>query len=237
VRRELPKPLADIGTPEAAAALLRHREHGDVRLDYRVLKALNHVRERNRGLRFPASRVDADLDHDLRSWCFAFVHYRSCPIGAGRNAERFLCIVLNERMDQALNRMFRRLALVYSPDEIHASYRGILSETPRTRGNALEYLQNALAAEHAARVMPLVDGSGEEARLRHAEQRFGLRVLEPTASLGALIESSDSWLRTCALYVAGAQRHHALRDRVEIQLAAREPFVREAALWARSALA
>jgi ATP:ADP antiporter, AAA family len=237
IRRELPRVLRDIGTPEAARALLRCRDRSDVRLAYRVLKALNRIRVLDPRFEFPRDQVGEDLEHDVRSWMFAFVHYRSCPIGGLRTAERLLCIALNERMDQALNRVFRRLGLLYRPDEVHAAYRGVLSADPRTRGSALEYLETALEPEHAALLLPLVDDSGDEKRLELAASRFGYRFVSGKASLAALIEGEDAWLRTCALFAAGSQREHELLPQVERHVEDREPFVRETALWARLALA
>ena len=237
VRRVLPRVLADIGTVQASQALLRYRERGDVRLGYRVLKGMNRIREHNRSVRFPREQVDDDLAWDARSYLFALVHYRSCSIGDPRSPERLLCIALNERMDQSLNRVFRRLGLLYRQDEILATYRGVISVDPRARGHALEYVENALAPDHAALVLPLIDESGDEARLRVAASRHGFHFMNPRESLGALIECDDPWLRTCALYVAGSQRERELAAQVDRNLGAREPYVREAAIWARAALA
>ncbi len=237
IRREIPRVLRDIGGPEAVAALFRARERRDVRLDYRVLKALNHIRSRDPGAAFPAPLVRDDLEHDVRSHVFALVHYRACPIGGHRTAERLLCIALNERMDQALNRIFRRLALLYPPDDIFAAWRGVLSEDPRLRGNALEYLENALVPEDGVRVLPLVDDSGDEGRLRFAESRYGMRFLGFSESLDQILQGDDPWLRTCALYVAGSRGERALLPRVEQLLVSREPHVQETASWAHALLA
>ncbi len=236
LRRELPRVLGDIATPDAVIALMRYRERDDVRLSYRVLKAMNKIRARTRQARFPRDLVSADLEHDVRNFLFAFVHYRSCPIGNVRSAERLLCIALNERMDQALNRIFRRLALIYPADETYAGYRGIVSDNPRLRGNALEYIENVLSAEHAALVLPLVDDSGDAGRLRFADSRFGIRFAGYLESLGAILDHDDAWLAICALYVAGSQREGSLLDHVERQTASNHPHVRATALWAQAAL-
>jgi HEAT repeat protein len=236
VRHEIPRVLADIATQEAADALLRLRERSDVRLSYRALKSLNRIRRANPQVRLPRARVTEDLEHDARSYLVAFVHYRSCPIGGTRSGERLLCIVLNERMDQALDRVFRRLALIYPSEDIYAAFRGVTSTDRRARGNAIEYLENALSADHRELVLPLVDDSGDEERLRVARTRYALRFDDMTSSLDAILQSDDSWLRTVALFVAGSRRETALLGRVEANLAARDPAVRETAAWARLAL-
>jgi hypothetical protein len=144
--------------------------------------------------------------------------------------------VLNERLDQSLNRAFRRLGLLYPPAEMLAAYQGVISEQSRLRGSALEYLENALAPDHRALVLPMVDDSGDEARVRFAGSRFGYRFVDYNHTLNAILEGEDQWLRTCALFVVGARKERALADHVQAATASLDHRVRETANWARFAL-
>lgn len=148
-----------------------------------------------------------------------------------------LCVTLNERMDQALNRIFRRLALLYPSQNLMAAYEGVVSTNPRMRGNAIEYLENQLAPEHRSLVLPLVDDTGDEGRLRLARQRYGLRFLGFDEALEEILESDDLWLRTCALFVVGTRKEKRLLPLVESNLTALNALVRETASWARLAIA
>jgi len=237
IRHALPRVLGDIHSQESVNALFRCRERGDVRLAYRILKAANRLRVSGARLEFPRRRITEEIEYDVRGFLFALVHYRACPIGRGRSAERLLCMALNERMEQALNRVFRRLGLLYPPEELLAAYRGVVSDHPRLRGNALEYLENALTLEHRALVMPLVDDSGDEGRLRVAEIRYGMRFASFESTLEAILGQEDPWLRACALYVVGARKERSLLPFVESSLSTVNPLVRETASWARLALA
>jgi len=232
VRREIPRVLSRIGTPDAVRALFRHRSREDVRLSYRVLKAMNHIRVQRPTDRFPAELVTEDLEYDAKTFLSAFVHYRNCPIGENTTAERLLCVALNERMEQALNRIFRRLALLYPAADIYAAYRGIVSLLPRARGSALEYLENALHPGHAATVLPLVDDRGDLERLRHAELRHGYRFTGYRGMLNEILEDGDAWLMACALYVVGTRGERDLLPVVERHLVANDRYVRETAAWA-----
>jgi HEAT repeat protein len=237
IRREIPRVLADIGSQDALSALFRHRMHDDVRLSYRVLKATHHVRIHNESARMPRRLITEDLEHDARSYMFAFVHYRGCPIGLNRSAERLLCIALNERMEQALDRMFRRLALMYPPRDIDAAYRGLLSDDRRKRGNALEYLDNALSADHRLIMAPFIEELGDEGILDYARRRHGFRFVGYHESLIEILRGDDPWLRACALFVVGARREQAFAEDVARNLVDRHPQVRETAIWAQAALA
>ena len=96
-------------------------------------------------------------------------------------------------------------------------------------------LENALAPEHAALVLPLVDDDGEDRRMQMAA-RHGYRVSSPQQSLEALIRQDDAWLRACALYVAGSRRERGLLPLVESNVDQRDTMVRETASWARLAI-
>lgn len=236
IRREIPRVLDDIGTQEALTALFRYRMRDDVRLSYRILKAMHHIRLKNDGVRMPRSLVTGDLAFDARSWMFAFVHYRTCPIGTTRSAERLLCIALNERMEQAFARMFRRLALLYPPRDIDAAYRGLMSNDRRQRGNALEYLDNALSTDHRQALAPFIEEFDDERMLAYAQRQHGFRFVSYHESLLAILRGEDPWLRTCALYVVGMRREKSFAEDVAQHLADRHPQVRETALWAQAAL-
>jgi hypothetical protein len=236
IRMAIPRVLGIIGTQEAVNTLFRYRDRIHVRLGYRVLKAANRIRASGAAIRFPRARIREDLQHDARSYLFALVHYRACPIGRGFGAERLLCITLNERMDHSLNRVFRRLSLLYRPDEIRAAYHGVLSDQPRLRGSALEYLDNALDPEDRALVLPLVDDAGDDEKLRWAESRFGIRYVDFERTLEAILEGDDAWLKACALYVVGSRKDRAMLPLVESNLSAFDALVRETANWARGAI-
>jgi ATP:ADP antiporter, AAA family len=237
IRHAIPRALGEIHTQSSIEALFRCRERQDVRLAFRVLKASNRIRASGAEVVFPRVTVTEDVEYDVRGHLFALVHYRSCPIGRGRSAERLLCVALNERMEHALDRVFRRLTLLYPVTDLVAAYQGVRSSDPRLRGNAIEYLENALAPDHRRLVLPLVDDSGDAARLRLAEQLYGFRPGRFEDTLTSLLQSDDAWLRACALYVVGSRKEQELMPLVEKNLAALNALVRETASWARLALA
>jgi hypothetical protein len=140
-------------------------------------------------------------------------------------------------MEQALNSVFRRLSLLYPPEEIRAAYQGVISDHPKLRGNALEYLENALATDHRSAVLPLVDERGDDEKIRWADARYGVRSASFDATLEGILQSNDAWLRACALYVVGTRRQTAMLPLVQSNLSALDGLVRETAGWAQLAIA
>src|SRR5262249_11344710 len=126
--------------------------------------------------------------------------------------------------------------LLYPPSDILAAYRGVTSGAPKQRGNAVEYLENALNAGHRALVLPLVE-QREDLLLGFVASRYHLQPMRYEDSLAAILQGDDAWLRAVALYVVGTRRERAMSPLVESNLAMIDPRVRDAARWARVALA
>ena len=236
--------LGDLPTPRVVAALFRVRERGDIVLSYRILKAANRVRLANPELVFPADLIEQDLDDDVREFLQAELHADSQAKRAdserqtddGDRAEQFLGLVLRERTAQAFNRVFRRLGLLYAPRPMFSAYLATLSDSPRVRANAVEYIERALSPELRELVLPLLPGAKRGERLELAENRYGLRPMTSQESLAALLESDDLWLRSCALYVVGVRRQRDLWPQVEANLESADARVSETAAWVKLAL-
>lgn len=85
--------------------------------------------------------------------------------------------------------------------------------------------------------MPLLPSGTREQRRELAESRYQLKPLDANASLAAMLDGPDQWVRACALYVVGRQRARAFSRQVQAGLEARDPRVRDTAEWASQTLA
>jgi len=129
---------------------------------------------------------------------------------------------LEERLDRALERIARLLALVYPPRDILAAYRALHGGSSGARAGALELLDNLLEGGWKGELMQALDdvAFGAQARPRDREDRADTLAL-------VLIEG-DGWLRACAAYTArAAGLDGALLDR--LSRSDPDPIVRETA--------
>ena len=110
------------------------------------------------------------------------------------------------------------------------------SDTAKQRGNAVEYLENALRSEHRSVVLPLVEAS-EDARLKFVSTHYKLGPMPFADSLAAILQGDDAWLRAVALYVVGTRHERGMEPLVDSNLGMTDPRVRDAARWAQLALA
>ncbi len=237
VRHAIPRALAEIPLQESVNALFRSRDASDLKLAYRILKASNRLRSSGARVTFPRRLVTEDIERDVGQYLFASIHRGAVPAGHGPSSERLLGIALEERSQQAFNRVFRRMGLIYSPQNIAAAYEGVVSGSARSRANAIEYLENALALEHRALVLPLLEDRADGERMRLAESRYGIRPGGYQHTLEQVLQSEDPWLRACALFVVGSRKEHALLPLVESNLSTLNALVRETASWAQLAIA
>jgi hypothetical protein len=120
-----------------------------------------------------------------------------------RHAERvephagrpLLLRALDEQLDHSLERVARLLATVYPARDILAAHRALRAGPPLARAGALELLDNLLGGESK---LPLLQALDEMALGGRAPRRPARE-----ASLRALLQLDDRWLRACAAHAAG----------------------------------
>lgn len=85
-------------------------------------------------------------------------------------------------------------------------------------------------------IKPVVSLEPMETRLASLPPRFHQPPLERTERLAAVITANDSWLpswvRACAIYLAGFLNERGLRDPLQTAAASPDPLVTEMAVWA-----
>jgi AAA family ATP:ADP antiporter len=237
LQRQIPRVLAMIGSQEAVNSLLRAPLHHDRHLDYQVLKALNRIRAARRPVLFPAEQVSAQIRSEAFDVTRLLVYRRTFEPAPGGPAHGLLLRALDERFEHGLDRLFRRLALLYPPREIHLAYLGIRSDALRTRAQSVEYLASVLAPEDRMAVLPLVDLLPDDERVNNASAffRFGPRTAQQ--ALEELAAGTDPWLVACALFVIGETRLVDMAHLVRRAVESLEPLVQDTARWAAKRLA
>jgi HEAT repeat protein len=243
VRVEIPQVLRRIGTQAAADALMRGLLDDNRTISYRVLKSLNRLRERRSDLVLTAGRIEAQIEWSASRHVRFLLHRTTVATAPRGPARDLLRRVIRERSQQAFQRLFRGLALIYPPRETFLAYRGVTSKNARLHAQAVEYLETILSPEHRQIVLPLIDypGSSTEnmrtrhlsyARLRKSSLLLGVPVLTLHETLTDMVEHGDPWLQSCALYTIGSLELGELVDLVRAMRESDEAAVREMGDWA-----
>jgi AAA family ATP:ADP antiporter len=235
VRWRIPSVLAAIGTQEAADELMRMDGAGDPGAGYRVLKSMNQIRERHPNVSFDRALVRSRLGREVEACARVELHLRIWQAEPSTRARDLLVSSLEQRLDFAMNRIFRRLGLIYAQREMSVGYRAVAGTSRRTRAQAVEFFETTLLPEDRRVLQPVLeDDSARRAALAAAV--FGVRVPDHAASLHDLVHGDDAWLQSCALYLVGADRRAEFAGIVDAAPAFAHPLPAETAAWSRRRL-
>ena len=153
---------------------------------------------------------------------FRLVHWRSVLERGAREAvsratpgHGLLVQLLRDKEEQAVERLFRLLALQHRSEDFKGIYRGLRSPDARARGSSRELLENVLRAPRRAAVLAVVEEAGDEVRLARAGAAYAAQALGYEDVLALILERGGESLRCVAAHHVG-----------EIGLRAFEPRLR-----------
>jgi hypothetical protein len=251
VRRAVPKTLALLGSPKAAAGLMDSLSVKDAFLRRKIIEALAYLRSRRPDITFKTSSVAEQIRLEvgwyLRSfadlWAASSLHEARLegPYAHWKTAGRVPTLLqqtLANRMAVAVANIFGLLQLIDTPRDVEAAYRSLMSGTPSLRANALEYLDNTLSGAIRRDVFAVIDDAPAEEKLHKAGQLYGTTVDSAEQTLERLLKS-DPEKDPASVELVFAAIHTVYADKVESyyptirSIAARsdDPLLKESAEW------
>jgi len=245
VRKQIPKVLARISSPDSAAALAESLIQDDPGMRYDVLKALNELRSKDPSLVPARSEVEDMLNIELVGYYRSFQILAAIDPHAGKaipgpgsgDGASVLTRALRERMAYELERIFRLLALLYPPRDIYNAFLGLTMGTSQRQANAQEVLEHLLRPDLYRR---LVNSLDPEIPLREkvifARRLCGSSVESRNEALRILLHSEDGWISACALHAVGEERLTDLNNEVSQVAHAGDSLLDETWRWATARL-
>ena len=112
-----------------------------------------------------------------------------------------MALVVRERLEEAVERLFRALALRHPIQTIFFAYQGLLSGDQRARANALELVDSTVEGSMRLPLVHLLEEEDLEARGRTAAAELGLVPPSLDDALRELLNPGDPWVAACALAV------------------------------------
>jgi AAA family ATP:ADP antiporter len=235
-RVEIARILGLIGTLAAGRVLMENLLQSDTALRFRVISALNKLRQARPELELDTLMVETVLAAEIIG------HYRSYQIlgtlGGSLEGDDTVLRTLRETMDLEVERIFRLLSLLHPQYDLHSAYVGLQSKNAVVHDNALEFLDNVLKPQLRSALVPLLDsevGLAERARL--AAKLVHTSVETREEAVAALVASEDPWLKSCGAYAIGTLRLFSLAEKLEACLTHDDPLLRETARQAKVRLA
>jgi hypothetical protein len=153
---------------------------------------------------------------------FRLVHWRSIlERAADERAERatpghgLLVQMLRDKEAQAVERLFRLLALQHRGEDFKGIYRGLRATEPRARASSRELLENLLKPPLRGPVLAIVDEAPDGARLARAGELYVPGALDYEEVLGLILDRGGESLRCVAAHHVGELGLVALRKHLE----------------------
>jgi AAA family ATP:ADP antiporter len=234
VRREVPPILARIGTPEAEQVLLECLLQPDTSMRHSVIAALNTMRESQPSLGLDPEAIDMLLLAEITG------HYRSYQVlGAMGDLDPGdqVIVALKQSMEKEIERIFRLMGLLFPDKDLVSAYVGLRAAEGRICANALEFLEHVLTPQLRGLLLPMIDPQvSETERVELANRLVGIPVASIQEALTTLLDSEDSWLKSCAAYAVGQMQLEELRSELDRWAEHPDPLVRETVLAARRKL-
>ncbi len=216
-RRRLPELLARFPSQEAVDALTALlAETTDPAFRLAAVKALGKLRAQAPQLSFWAEPLNSALQADLATYDLTVrlgCVYRELagePQGAAGDLGAFL-IVLREHIRETQERIFRLVGLLGDSESAELVYRGLQSQNPYLRANALEFLDNVASPEMRKRLVTVLDSDLDSREGQgFLAGRSGMDAGERLVFLERLTLDRDPWFALAGLHLARRFRLRAL---------------------------
>jgi AAA family ATP:ADP antiporter len=238
VRRHIPATLAQFPTQETMDVLLEALEERDGFLRYKVITAIEALRRAHAELVVASGPVQPPvLREGLRYCTYLTLRYNLVQHDVERS---LLARALEDKLERTLDRVYRLLGLIYPWKDVAAARFAIQHGDRRARAGAVEYLDNLLGANLRKRVIPIIDDSPMEEKVRWANLVIKSRPRDLEDTLAQLIHDDDPVVAAAAIQLVERRGMWSLADDLDYALnhrPDRDSHVTEAASWALAARA
>ncbi len=207
VRRHLPRTIMRFDPDRAATLLLEQmlrEEDGVVR--YKILRALGRLQKNDPGLELDAEKLQTLISRTV-SRMYELLDFRvRLERGAHGHAVRqtdahqLLVQMLQDKLKNGIERLFRLLGLTHRGEDLATMYRGLRSQNPTVRSSTRELLDGLLASPLREAVLGLLDEG--DSLLGAAGPYYSTRSMSYAGLLAELMATTSHSLRSLAAYHA-----------------------------------
>jgi AAA family ATP:ADP antiporter len=215
VRRHIPEVLALMPDEASVDALLGCLESDDGFLRYKAVQALERIRRMDPDRAIETEPVQRQLMREVAHYYrYLGVEYDLFEQG-GLDRDSLVGQALREKLERAMDRIFRLLGLIYPFRDIRAARWAIETGDARARASAVEFLDNALSGQFRKLFLPLVDDVPPAERVRKGNVFLKTRVRSVEDTLARLIYDDDVVVAATAIDVIRERKLWSLASDLE----------------------
>jgi ATP:ADP antiporter, AAA family len=234
VRRHIPGTLGSIPTQRSVDILYGALGESDGFLRFKIITAIERLRREHPELVFTLPPLEQMLLKETsRYYTYLTLRYnieQHDPQASGSLIMR----ALDDKLERTLDRIYRLLGLIYPWKDIDAARHSIALGERHARAGALEYLDNLLTGVMRKRVIPILENTSLEEKVRRANAVLKTRPRDLDDTLAQLLHDDDPVIATAAIHFVERRALWALVDDLDYVLvhASNTSYVAEAASWA-----
>ena len=234
IRRHVPATLALIPTQASMDALILALEDHDRFLSFKCITAIEKLHRDHRSLTFPVAVIERRVLRESSRY-YDDLCARHDLLREPSTEGTLLVRALDERLERAIDCLYRLLGLLYNTDHVAAARYTIEQGDARRRAAAVEYLDNLLKGAVRKRVLPILEETSDAGKLRHAYLALQTRPRDLEDALARLLYEDDPVIAAAAVHFIVQRRLWALTGDMEYVLghqSADGHAAVEAASWA-----
>jgi hypothetical protein len=228
-RAQAPRILARIQDPRSVEVLTEQLLDDDTEVRSTTIQALATLMNRMPGTRIDNDAIGAALRRESKAY-FELLALQT-DLDAG-DATPLLSDAIRHRETQVRARLFGLLGLKYPAETIDLVSRNLASSQANTRANAVEVLDNLLSNEEKPYVIPLVEDTPPDRKLKVGADLVGITRTHRTVRLKELLAGKDEWLQVVAAMAIATWKLTELEPEVRALLFSENPVGRESAICA-----
>ena len=202
IKHKIPAVAERFGHQSATDLLFNLLQHEDIHVRLEALKSLNNQKLLFPHLYFYDKKVihfliqEARLFQSTLSILYSQRNAADASQGQTNHTARLqarmeLILLLENRLDDSLERIFRLLGLKYPPQEVLTIFEHIQSPSSDLRDNALEYLENLLEPSLKKILVPIVETVLLDSISVQALEDMDLSIPDELASYQLLLSRGD----------------------------------------------
>lgn len=207
LKRNIPFVLQRFQSQEAVDKILENVGHSDSLVDYRLIKALNKIKNKNPDLNFTPKLIEKAIIQKAERFYKLLVLEKGVRL-LPRNyqAKGIIQKAIVEKQDLIFEEIFRLLGLKYDLLRMRSTFSGLKSSDKRIKANALEFIDTFLSGQ---KIKPYIfpiflgDEISTKAKIEKAQTYLELnsKLNSSQNFVDSMIDFDDSWLLILSLDV------------------------------------
>ena len=215
----IPLVFRQFHSQESVRALMGLLKDQDFSVRLEIINALSYLREIGPHLKFNAHKVVAIILEECKLYHHTLSAMHTQIIISYRNrkkskelisteereARSSLLDLLERRLDNGLERIFKLLGLRYQQQDIDIVYTGLLSEKQEAQHNAIEFLDNLLSGDLKRTLLPLIENSVMDVTSEDIIQKIQHQIPTELECFKLLLNGNDLKVKLAVLYLITQQ--------------------------------